>query len=75
MKKPMHQCTIANLRNKIKKKPQNKKKTLFFLCFRNYTNMLPILQAQYPWLEQDLASVNRTETPWVIVFGHRSFVL
>jgi acid phosphatase type 7 len=27
---------------------------------------------QYAWLEQDLASVNRTETPWIFVYGHRS---
>lgn len=28
--------------------------------------------AQYAWLEADLAAVNRTQTPWVIVYGHRS---
>ena len=28
--------------------------------------------AQYAWLEADLAAVNRTATPWVIVYGHRS---
>ena len=27
--------------------------------------------AQIDWLEKDLASVNRTETPWVIAAGHR----
>ncbi|BDD62549.1 hypothetical protein MAP00_007518 [Monascus purpureus] len=27
--------------------------------------------AQYKWLAQDLASVDRTKTPWVIVMGHR----
>jgi len=27
---------------------------------------------QYAWLEQDLASVDRSKTPWVIVHGHRS---
>eukprot|EP01126_Amoeba_proteus_P044311 TRINITY_DN4919_c0_g2_i1.p1 TRINITY_DN4919_c0_g2~~TRINITY_DN4919_c0_g2_i1.p1 ORF type:complete len:400 (+),score=68.84 TRINITY_DN4919_c0_g2_i1:74-1273(+) len=26
---------------------------------------------QYSWLEKDLASVNRQETPWVFVFWHR----
>jgi hypothetical protein len=26
---------------------------------------------QYQWLAEDLASVNRTETPWVVVMGHR----
>jgi acid phosphatase type 7 len=27
---------------------------------------------QYAWLEQDLASIDRKKTPWVIVYGHRS---
>jgi hypothetical protein len=27
--------------------------------------------AQYKWLKKDLASVNRQETPWVIVMTHR----
>ncbi|CUE64474.1 metallophosphatase, putative [Bodo saltans] len=27
--------------------------------------------AQYVWLEQQFASVNRTETPWLILGGHR----
>lgn len=27
--------------------------------------------AQIDWLEKDLSSVNRTETPWVIAAGHR----
>jgi hypothetical protein len=26
---------------------------------------------QWQWLQNDLAKVNRTETPWVIFFGHR----
>ena len=26
---------------------------------------------QYSWLENDLASVNRSITPWVVVYGHR----
>ena len=26
---------------------------------------------QYSWLENDLASVNRSVTPWVVVYGHR----
>lgn len=26
---------------------------------------------QLKWLEKDLSSVNRSETPWVIVYGHR----
>ncbi len=28
--------------------------------------------AQYAWLDQDLAGVDRSKTPWVIVYGHRS---
>ena len=27
--------------------------------------------AQYKWLEQDMASVNRTRTPWLVLTGHR----
>jgi hypothetical protein len=27
---------------------------------------------QYAWLEADLATVNRSLTPWVVVYGHRS---
>jgi acid phosphatase type 7 len=27
--------------------------------------------AQYDWLVNDLASVNRTVTPWVVLTGHR----
>jgi hypothetical protein len=27
--------------------------------------------AQYKWLAEDLASVDRTKTPWVIVMSHR----
>ncbi|EXJ92394.1 hypothetical protein A1O3_00944 [Capronia epimyces CBS 606.96] len=27
--------------------------------------------AQLNWLESDLAAVNRTETPWIVVAGHR----
>lgn len=34
----------------------------------NYTIGSP----QYLWLEQDLAAVNRTKTPWIIFSGHRS---
>ncbi|KAI1613774.1 Phosphodiesterase/alkaline phosphatase D [Exophiala viscosa] len=33
------------------------------------------LEAQTEWLEADLAGVNRTETPWVIVAGHRPWYL
>lgn len=29
---------------------------------------------QYEWLKQDLASVNRTITPWVILTAHRMMV-
>eukprot|EP00939_MAST-03C_sp_MAST-3C-sp1_P004519 g4519.t1 len=30
-----------------------------------------VLRPQYEWLERDLASVDRTLTPWVILMGHR----
>ena len=29
------------------------------------------MKRQYSWLENDLASVNRSVTPWVVVYGHR----
>jgi hypothetical protein len=29
---------------------------------------------QYTWLEQDLQSVNRTATPWVVLTSHRMMV-
>jgi hypothetical protein len=28
--------------------------------------------AQYAWLKADLAAVNRTRTPWIFAYGHRS---
>lgn len=28
--------------------------------------------AQYAWMDADLAAVDRSRTPWVVVFGHRS---
>lgn len=28
--------------------------------------------AQFAWMDADLSAVNRTQTPWVIVYGHRS---
>jgi hypothetical protein len=28
--------------------------------------------AQFAWLEADLAAVDRSKTPWLVVFGHRS---
>ncbi len=27
--------------------------------------------AQYEWLKQDLAKVDRSKTPWIVVYGHR----
>ncbi|RDL35994.1 Purple acid phosphatase [Venustampulla echinocandica] len=36
----------------------------------NYT-----MNAQTTWLEQDLAAVDRTKTPWIIVAGHRPWYL
>lgn len=32
---------------------------------------LALLPAEYAWLEQDLASVNRTATPWIVMGAHR----
>jgi len=29
---------------------------------------------QWNWLNQDLASVNREKTPWIIFMGHRPFI-
>lgn len=34
----------------------------------DYHDMVP---EQYRWLEKDLAAVNRSKTPWVVVHGHR----
>merc|ERR1712196_77147 len=31
------------------------------------------LQQQYDWLARDLAGVNRSVTPWVVVLGHHPF--
>jgi hypothetical protein len=30
------------------------------------------IKAQYAWLENDLATVNRTQTPWVIGYGRQN---
>eukprot|EP01047_Picozoa_sp_COSAG01_P049027 COSAG01_NODE_4819_length_4719_cov_3.955628_1_plen_609_part_00 len=35
-----------------------------------YASCAECNQAQLRWLEQDLAAVNRSATPWVIVFSH-----
>jgi len=40
-----------------------------FYYFLNY-GLKPVI-AQYNWLEKDLASVDRTKYPWIVVFGHR----
>jgi 3',5'-cyclic AMP phosphodiesterase CpdA len=34
-----------------------------------------LMNAQTNWLEADLAAVNRSQTPWVIVAGHRPWYL
>ena len=36
-----------------------------------YYRVYGLAGAQYLWLEHDLASVNRTATPWVVVLSHR----
>jgi hypothetical protein len=35
------------------------------------STLYPNLIQQYNWIDADLAAVNRSVTPWVIVFGHR----
>jgi len=40
-----------------------------FYYFLNYG--LKQVVNQFRWVEQDLARVDRTATPWVVVFGHR----
>jgi len=35
----------------------------------------PIMNAQTNWLEKDLASVDRTKTPWIVVTGHRAWYI
>jgi hypothetical protein len=35
----------------------------------------PIMNAQTTWLQQDLAAVDRSKTPWIIVAGHRPWYL
>lgn len=32
-----------------------------------------LMNQQITWLQNDLASVDRTKTPWIIVLGHRPF--
>jgi hypothetical protein len=39
------------------------------LC-QGYASCAECNKAQLRWLEQDLAAVNRTDTPWVIVMSH-----
>lgn len=34
----------------------------------------PYTNAQYDFIKNDLASVDRTKTPWVIAMGHRPWV-
>eukprot|EP00656_Telonema_subtile_P015591 TRINITY_DN18198_c0_g1_i4.p1 TRINITY_DN18198_c0_g1~~TRINITY_DN18198_c0_g1_i4.p1 ORF type:complete len:372 (-),score=58.46 TRINITY_DN18198_c0_g1_i4:37-1152(-) len=34
-----------------------------------------LVAPQYRWLQQDLASVDRSRTPWVVVLGHHSCLL
>jgi hypothetical protein len=37
-----------------------------------YAPVYPLAPVQYAWMEKDLAAVNRTETPWIVVVGHRA---
>ena len=36
-----------------------------------YYRVYGLAGAQWLWLQNDLASVNRTRTPWVVVLSHR----
>jgi hypothetical protein len=36
-----------------------------------YWRVYGLAGAQYLWLQHDLASVNRTKTPWVVIVSHR----
>jgi predicted phosphodiesterase len=47
---------------------------VFFISMSTeaYFSYTGALQAQYDWMEAQLASVDRARTPWVIVYGHRS---
>ncbi|GAM89545.1 hypothetical protein ANO11243_075840 [Dothideomycetidae sp. 11243] len=38
-----------------------------------YSGPFGLLNQQISWLQNDLASVDRKKTPWVIVLGHRPF--
>jgi hypothetical protein len=50
---------------------------VFFVSMCTEVALLPITcnfapgSPQYVWLEQQFASINRTETPWLILGGHR----
>ena len=35
----------------------------------------PYMNAQTDWLAKDLAAVNRSKTPWVVVSGHRPYYI
>jgi len=41
--------------------------TEIYYDIENYS----LLKQQYDWLSNDLSSVDRNKTPWVVVFGHR----
>ena len=47
--------------------------TLLYRCKKKLSTSLISYKVmrQYSWLENDLASVNRSITPWVVVYGHR----
>jgi hypothetical protein len=37
-----------------------------------YSPVFPLASVQWKWLNDDLARVDRTKTPWIILIGHRS---
>lgn len=46
---------------------------IFFLFFFfSLKKVWDLAEPQFKWLEKDLAAVNRTATPWLVVFGHRA---
>jgi predicted MPP superfamily phosphohydrolase len=37
-----------------------------------YIPVFPLAPGQYAWLEKDLAAVDRSKYPWIVVLGHRA---
>jgi len=41
------------------------------LCTETEVNDYKVGTPQYLWLKKELENIDRTETPWVVVMGHR----